>query len=148
MTSPMKEARRRVQVHVAPDGRPRVLRRAAPGDGQVRRALLASGVLALTLGLADSALADYSAKVDKDTLNIVGDGASDKLALFVWRPPTCEVDVADDGTIGLHLRPRDASRPSSVKAQGGDDQVRIDQQRRHLHRRGDHRSTAAPATTR
>ena len=41
----------------------------------MRRALLASGVLALTLGLADSALADYSAKVDKDTLNIVGDDA-------------------------------------------------------------------------
>ena len=45
--------------------------------------VLAVTALALTLGLASEASADYSAKVDKDTLNIVGDGASDKLTLYL-----------------------------------------------------------------
>ena len=91
----------------------------------MRRALLASGVLALTLGLADSALADYSAKVDKDTLNIVGDDASDKLALRLGAGGL-EVDVADDGTADFAFD-RATFTAIVVKAGGGDDEVRIDQ---------------------
>ena len=52
----------------------------------MRRLVLTGAVLA-ALGLsASTAHADYSAKVDKDTLNIVGDGASDKLALHLGSP--------------------------------------------------------------
>jgi Ca2+-binding RTX toxin-like protein len=91
----------------------------------VRRALLASGVLALTLGLASDASADYSAKVDGTTLNIVGDDAGDKLALFVDSTSVL-VDVADDGTIDFTFD-RAAFTAIAVKAQGGDDQVRVQQ---------------------
>jgi predicted ester cyclase len=87
----------------------------------VRRALLASGVLALTLGLASEASADYTAKVDKDTLNIAGDGASDTLTLFV-DPSNVLVDVGRDGTIEFTFD-RAAFSAIAVKAQGGDDEV-------------------------
>ncbi len=91
----------------------------------MRRALLASGVLALTLGLASEANADYSAKVDKDTLNIVGDDASDKLALRLGSGGF-EVDVADDGTADFAFD-RATFTKVVVKALGGDDEARIDQ---------------------
>ena len=91
----------------------------------MRRALLASGVLALTLGLASEASADYSAKVDKDTLNIVGDDASDKLTVFVDSTNVL-VDVGEDGSIDFTFD-RAAFTAISVKAQGGDDQVRVQQ---------------------
>jgi Ca2+-binding RTX toxin-like protein len=74
-------------------------------------------------GLASEASADYSAKVDNDTLNLVGDDAGDKLTVFVDTANVL-VDVGEDGSIDFTL---DSSTFSaiSVKAQGGDDQVRI-----------------------
>ncbi len=91
----------------------------------MRRALLASGVLALTLGLASEARADYSAKVDKDTLQIIGDDAADRLALRLGAGGL-EVDVADDGTADFAFD-RATFTAIVVKAGGGDDEVRIDQ---------------------
>jgi Ca2+-binding RTX toxin-like protein len=85
--------------------------------------LLLSGVLILTLGLTDAALADYSAKVDKNTLQIVGDDASDRLSLFV-DPTTVQGDVAEDGTVDFTFD-RATFTATSVKALGGDDQVHI-----------------------
>ena len=88
-------------------------------------AALAAAAAAFTgsLGLASEAGADYSAKVDKDTLNVVGDDAGDKLTLYADQTNVL-VDVAEDGTIDFTFD-RAAFTAIFVKAQGGDDQVRV-----------------------
>ena len=73
-------------------------------DNLRRRALAGAAAtgasLAALLGIAaQPALASYQASVQGGTLQIVGDGASDKLALRLapGDPNTLQVDVGDDG---------------------------------------------------
>ncbi|HEX6024252.1 MAG TPA: hypothetical protein VFZ00_19845 [Solirubrobacter sp.] len=88
--------------------------------------IFVAAALALTFGLASEARADYSAKVDKDTLNIVGDDAGDRLALRLGAGGVLEVDVADDGTADFAFD-RATFTAIAVKAGGGDDEIRIDE---------------------
>src|SRR5262245_44103334 len=90
---------------------------------------LAAGVAAAVLGPgAGPALAAYTASVQNGTLNVVGDNASDKLALRLapGDPNTLQVDVGDDGTADFSFD-RSTFTAIHVAAGGGDDQVRIDQ---------------------
>ena len=93
------------------------------------RAALAGGVsLGATLGIATSpAAAAYKAHVQAGTLQITGDGASDKLALHLapGDPNTLQVDVGEDGTVDFSF---DRSTFSAINVQGGggDDEIRID----------------------
>jgi Ca2+-binding RTX toxin-like protein len=90
---------------------------------------LAAGVAAAVLGPGTgSALAAYTASVQNGTLNVVGDGAGDKLALRLapGDPSTLQLDVGDDGTTDLAFD-RSTFTAIHVAAGGGDDQVRIDQ---------------------
>jgi hypothetical protein len=98
----------------------------------VRRAL-ASGVLAgsllaawLAFG-AVPAFAAYTATVQNGTLELTGDGASDKLALRLdgTAPSTLQVDVGEDGTTDFSFD-RTTFTAIDVEAGGGDDEIRID----------------------
>jgi Ca2+-binding RTX toxin-like protein len=90
---------------------------------------LAAGVAAAVLGPgAGSALAAYTASVQNGTLNVVGDGAGDRLALRLapGDPSTLQLDVGDDGTTDFAFD-RSTFTAIHVAAGGGDDVVRIDQ---------------------
>jgi Ca2+-binding RTX toxin-like protein len=96
-----------------------------------RRALLASAVggacLTAILGFAaDPAAAAYKAQVKSGTLQINGDGASDKLELLTApdNPNILELDVGEDGTIDFAFD-RSTFSAINVQAGGGDDEVRI-----------------------
>src|SRR3954470_7597175 len=92
----------------------------------LQRKALAAGVLtAAVLGLATSqAMASYTAAVDAGgTLRIVGNGASDKLALAPT-PDSVILDVGEDGTTDFTF-PRAAFNSVQVQAGGGADEVRI-----------------------
>src|SRR4051794_4802013 len=91
---------------------PHVLRGVAFGVG-----------LAAALGFAAPAMASYSATVDGTTLRLSGDGASDKVALLA-EPTNIVIDVGEDGTTDFTFA-RSAFTAVSVKAAGGDDEVRI-----------------------
>jgi Ca2+-binding RTX toxin-like protein len=77
---------------------------------------------------AGSALASTTASVQNGTLTVLGDGSSGKLALRLdpASPDTLQVDVGDDGTADFSFD-RTTFTAISVRARGGDDQVRIDQ---------------------
>jgi Ca2+-binding RTX toxin-like protein len=91
----------------------------------IRGALVGGAVLAVALGFAtDKAMASYTAAVDAGgTLRIVGNGASDKLALAPT-PDAVVLDVGEDGTTDFTFA-RSAFNSVQVEAGGGDDEVRI-----------------------
>ena len=98
-----------------------------------RKALTLSAVagtfLAAMLGLAaDQAMAAGTARVQAGTLQITGDGASDKLALRLrgGAPTTLDVDFGADGTAEFSFD-RGTFTAIRVQAGAGDDEVRIDQ---------------------
>jgi Ca2+-binding RTX toxin-like protein len=98
-----------------------------------RRALEACAVtgtcLTAILGFAtDNAMASYKAHVRAGTLQIVGSGASDKLALRLapGAPNTLQVDVGDNGTPDFSFD-RSTFNAIKVRAGGGNDEVRIDE---------------------
>ena len=96
--------------------------------GRRRRALVRSVVsgvcLTATLGFAAGpASAAYKAQVQAGTLQIVGDGASDKLELLPT-PTTLELDVGEDGTIDFAFD-RSTFSAVNVQAGGGNDDVRV-----------------------
>ncbi len=100
--------------------------------GKRRRALQGGAVLgasvAALLGFsAAPALASYTAGVQSQTLQIRGDGASDKLALRLspTDPNTLQVDVGDDGTVDFSFD-RSTFSAINVQAAGGNDEVRVD----------------------
>jgi Ca2+-binding RTX toxin-like protein len=90
-----------------------------------RRLLAAAAASASGLVLfgvaADPAFASYNAQVVNGTLQIVGDGASDKLALLP-DGSSLAVDVGEDGTIDFRF---DSSTFNAINVQagGGDDTV-------------------------
>jgi Ca2+-binding RTX toxin-like protein len=75
---------------------------------------------------AGPAVAAYKAQVQAGTLQIVGDGASDKLELLTApdNPNLLELDVGEDGTIDFTFD-RSTFSAINVQAGGGDDEVRI-----------------------
>ena len=96
--------------------------------GRRRRTLVASAVsgacLTAMLGFAAGpAAAAYKAQVQTGTLQIVGDGASDKLELLPT-PTTLELDVGEDGTIDF-VFDRSTFSAVNVQAGGGNDEVRV-----------------------
>ena len=76
---------------------------------------------------AAPALASYTAGVENGTLQIKGDGASDKLALHLspTDPNTLQLDVGEDGTVDFSFD-RSTFTAINVQAGGGDDEVRVD----------------------
>ena len=97
--------------------------------GRRRRTLVASAVsgacLTAMLGFAAGpAAAAYKAQVQTGTLQIVGDGASDKLELMSQQPTTLELDVGEDGTIDF-VFDRSTFSAINVQAGGGNDEVRV-----------------------
>ncbi|HET8759341.1 MAG TPA: calcium-binding protein [Solirubrobacteraceae bacterium] len=92
-----------------------------------RRTAFTVGLAAAALGLAaDQAAASYSGQVVDGTFRITGNGASDKLVLFVEAglPGNLLADVGADGTIDFSLD-RAEFTAVDVDAGGGDDEVRI-----------------------
>ena len=94
-----------------------------------RRALTmgaaAGSIFAATLTFAATqADAAYTAQVKAGTLQIRGDGASDKLVLAPT-PATLLVDVGEDGTADFTFD-RSTFTAVSVQAGDGDDEVRVD----------------------
>jgi Ca2+-binding RTX toxin-like protein len=91
-----------------------------------RRLLAAAAATASSLALfgvaASPAFASYNAQVVNGTLQIVGDGASDKLAL-VPEGPTLAVDVGEDGTIDFAF---DASTFHAINVSAGDGDDTVD----------------------
>src|ERR1700754_946722 len=93
--------------------------------GRLVQSAIAGVVAATLLGLgADQALASYTVAVDAGgTLRVDGDNASDKL-LLVADTTTLFIDVGTDGTIDFTL-PRSSFNDILVRANGGDDEVRV-----------------------
>jgi Ca2+-binding RTX toxin-like protein len=77
---------------------------------------------------ADPALASYDAHVQNGTLQITGNGASDKLALRLepGAPNILQVDVGEDGTTDFAFD-RNTFNAINVQGGGGNDEIRIDQ---------------------
>ncbi len=91
-------------------------------------AAAAGASLAALLSLAaQPALAAYHAGVQGGTLQIVGDNASDKLALRLapGSPNILQVDVGDDGTPDFSFD-RSTFTAINVQGGGGDDVIRVD----------------------
>jgi Ca2+-binding RTX toxin-like protein len=98
-----------------------------------RRALVLSALTgafaAAMLGFAaHPAQAAYTAKVQAGTLKVNGDSASDKLSLRLQggSPSTLQLDVGEDGTADFSFD-RNTFTAIDVAADGGDDEIRIDQ---------------------
>src|SRR5690242_8565327 len=91
-----------------------------------RRLLAAAAASASSLVLfgvaADPAFASYKAQVVNGTLQIVGDGASDKLAL-VPDGTALAVDVGEDGTIDFRF---DSSTFHAINVSAGDGDDTVD----------------------
>ena len=121
----------------------------------MNRKILTAGVGALALGAAvlafsaGPAAAAYTAQVQDGTLDIVGDNASDKLALLLapGAPGTLQLDVGEDGTADFSFD-RSTFTAIDVQAGGGDDEVVVDQRSTARSPTTPSRSTAAAATTR
>jgi Ca2+-binding RTX toxin-like protein len=90
-------------------------------------AVLGASVAALLGVNVAPALASYTAGVQGQTLQIKGDGASDKLALRLSPadPNMLQVDVGEDGTADFSFD-RSTFTAINVQAGGGDDEVRVD----------------------
>ena len=78
-------------------------------------------MLVFQTGIAHAA---YTAAVQKGTLEITGNGASDKLAFGLASPSTLFVDVGEDGTTDFTFD-RGTFSAIDVQAGGGDDEVRV-----------------------
>src|SRR3954468_3808934 len=107
------------------------MRQSRFGRKASRPVLMASvaAVAAAAFGLgASPARAAYAAHVQAGTLQVIGDGASDKLALRLapGAPNTLQVDVGHDGTADFSFD-RTTFTAIEVHAGGGDDELRIDQ---------------------
>jgi Ca2+-binding RTX toxin-like protein len=91
-------------------------------------AAIGASVAAMLAFSAAPAFASYTAGVQGGTLQITGDGASDKLALRLSPadPNTLQVDVGEDGTADFAFD-RSTFTAISVQAGGGNDEVRVDQ---------------------
>ncbi len=87
------------------------------------------GALAATMLAfgASPAFAAYTAGVQGGTLQIKGDGVSDKLALRLspTDPNMLQVDVGEDGTVDF-VFDRSTFTAINVQAGGGNDEVRVD----------------------
>jgi Ca2+-binding RTX toxin-like protein len=91
-------------------------------------ALAAGGTVAAALAFSTApALAAYTAQIDGDTLDVVGNSAPDALALRLapGDPGTLQLDVNDDGTADFAFA-RSQFRTVDVQAGGGDDTIRVD----------------------
>jgi Ca2+-binding RTX toxin-like protein len=90
-------------------------------------AVVGASVAAMLAFSAAPAFASYTAGVQGGTLQIKGDGASDKLALRLspTDPNTLQVDVGDDGTADFAFD-RSTFGAINVQAGGGNDEVRVD----------------------
>jgi Ca2+-binding RTX toxin-like protein len=91
------------------------------------RAAFTCGLAVAALGAAaDQAAASYSGKVENGTFKITGNGASDKLVLYLESnlPGNLLADVGADGTIDFSLN-RAEFEAVEVDAGGGDDEVRL-----------------------
>jgi Ca2+-binding RTX toxin-like protein len=92
-----------------------------------RRTAITTGLAVAALGLgADQAAASYSGKVENGVFEITGNGASDKLVLYLESslPGNLLADVGADGTIDFSLN-RAEFEAVEVDAGGGDDEVRL-----------------------
>jgi Ca2+-binding RTX toxin-like protein len=87
----------------------------------------AAGLAVLAFGSAP-AWASYTAQIVGNTLQVTGNGASDKLSLRLQTgvPTVLEVDIGDNGTADASFD-RSLFTAISVSAGGGNDRVRIDQ---------------------
>jgi len=87
----------------------------------------AAGLAVLAFGSAP-AWASYTAQIVGSTLQVTGNGASDKLSLRLQAavPTVLEVDIGDNGTADASFD-RSLFTAISVSAGGGNDRVRIDQ---------------------
>src|SRR5215831_13290840 len=86
--------------------------------------VLALAVVAGAFIATAPAYGAYKARVDSGTLKIVGDGASDKLALAAGAPGTVVLDVGEDGTTDFSFD-LNTFTAIDVQAGGGDDEVRV-----------------------
>jgi len=94
---------------------------------RLRRGTLAAVAAAAGLGLAATpAVAAYRAQVSAGTLEITGNGASDKLALQLdpANPGMLQLDVGEDGTVDFAFD-RATFSAIDVQAGGGNDEVRV-----------------------
>ena len=92
-----------------------------------RRTAFTWGLAAAIAGLgADQAAASYSGKVENGVFKIAGNGASDKLVLYLEAglPGNLLADVGADGNIDFSLN-RAEFDAVEVDAGGGDDEVRL-----------------------
>ena len=111
----------------------------------MKTTLLTGTLVALaTLGLAPSAMANYTGQIQAGTLKLTGDNASDRLVL-VPNGTQLAVDVGADGTIDFAFD-KGAFTAVAIAAGGGDDEVTPSSAPRSTTRPS--RSTAARATTR
>jgi Ca2+-binding RTX toxin-like protein len=87
----------------------------------------AAALAVLAFGSAP-AWASYTAQIVGGTLQVTGNGASDKLSLRLQagEPTVLEVDIGDNGTADASFD-RSLFTAISVSAGGGNDRVRIDQ---------------------
>jgi Ca2+-binding RTX toxin-like protein len=90
-------------------------------------AVVGASVAAMLAFSAAPAFASYTAGVQAGTLQIKGDGASDRLALRLSPadPNTLQVDVGEDGTADFAFD-RSTFTAINVQAGGGNDDVRLD----------------------
>jgi hypothetical protein len=102
-----------------------------PGRDRARRrsVVLAVGVsVAAAFGgfAVSPALGAYQAQVSQGTLEITGNGASDKLALQLdpTNPSVVQLDVGEDGTVDFAFD-RSTFGAIDVRAGGGSDEVRV-----------------------
>jgi Ca2+-binding RTX toxin-like protein len=87
----------------------------------------AAGLAVLAFGSAP-AWGSYTAQIVGGTLQVTGNGTSDKLSLRLQAgvPTVLEVDIGDNGTADASFD-RSLFTAISVSAGGGNDRVRIDQ---------------------
>src|ERR1700742_4072905 len=89
--------------------------------------IVAGASVAATFAVAASpALAAYHAQVSNGTLEVTGNGASDKLLLELdpADPSHLAVDVGDDGTFDFKFA-RSTFSAIDVQAGGGSDEVQV-----------------------
>ena len=82
----------------------------------IRRAAVAGASLAATLALAAPASAATSVQIDEGTLQISGDSANNKIALFN-QAASIAIDLGADGTADFTA---DRTAFTKVEAKGGD----------------------------
>ena len=93
-----------------------------------RSLVLAASVVAVLAFGSGPAWASYTAQIVGGTLQVTGNGASDRLSLRLQFgvPTVLEVDVGDNGTADASFD-RSLFTAINVSAGGGNDRVRIDQ---------------------